>query len=56
MHGVCVLSGGQTDVRLPNGDYLWPTYFLEYVDAGWVDSDLNYSEEYYLTHPNQKKR
>jgi len=44
--GPCVLSGGATDIRLPNGDYLWASYFLEYLRKGWLDENFYYTEAY----------
>lgn len=52
--GPCALSGARTDVRLPNGDYLWAPYFLSFLQAGWLDSKFHYTEAYYETHPHQR--
>lgn len=55
--GRCVLSGALTDVRLPNGDYLWAPYFLDFLQAGWLDQDFRYTQKYYEHHPhNPHKR
>ena len=53
--GVCVLSGARTDVRLPNGDYLWSSYFLHFLQAGWLDESFRYTETYYETHPYRRR-
>ena len=50
--GYCVLSGALSDVRLPNGDYLWAPYFLDFVSAEWLDADYRYSEKFYSDHPD----
>ncbi len=52
--GRCVISGAWTDVRLPNGDYLWAPYFLAFLQWGWLDSGFCYTEAYYETHPRQR--
>ena len=54
--GPCVLSGARTDVRLPNGDYLWASYFLEFLQAGWLDESYSYTDGYYATHPHRRRR
>ncbi len=53
--GPCVLSGARTDVRLPNGDYLWASYFLEFLEAGWLDESYSYTDAYYATHPHRRR-
>jgi hypothetical protein len=50
-HGFCVYSGAATDVRLPNGHYLWAPYLLDFIEEGWLDKDLAYTPEYYDAHP-----
>lgn len=44
--GICVWSGRNTDVRLPNGDWLWAPYFLDALRAGWITSDYRYTPQY----------
>jgi hypothetical protein len=51
----CVLSGALTDVRLPNGDAIWPAYFLDFVRCGWLGADLAYTQAFYETHPKKKQ-
>ena len=53
--GRCVLSGSWSDVRLPNGDYLWAPYFLVYVDDGWLDESYRYTDTYYASHPSRRR-
>ena len=53
--GPCVLSGARTDVRLPNGDYLWASYFLEFLQAGWLDEGYRYTDAYYSSHPSRRR-
>jgi len=52
--GRCVLSGALTDVRLPNGDYLWAPYFLGFMQAGWLDEGFGYTNAYYVSHPHKR--
>ena len=49
--GPCWLSGAPTDVRLPNGDYFWAPYFIEYVEDGLINLDLSYSPKFYEKFP-----
>jgi hypothetical protein len=42
--GCCTLSGAITDVRLPNGDFLWAPYFLDCLAAGWIDGGYAYTD------------
>jgi len=44
--GICVWSGRNTDVRLPNGDWLWAPYFLDALRAGWISPDYRYTPQY----------
>jgi hypothetical protein len=53
--GYCVLSGAETHWRLPSGDYLWPEYVSDFIRAGWIDADLNYTEAYYRAHPQRRR-
>jgi hypothetical protein len=41
--GFCTLSGAVTDVRLPNGDFLWAPYFLDCLAAGWIDGSYSWN-------------
>jgi hypothetical protein len=52
----CSFSGADTDVVLPNGDGIWAPYFFGFLDAGWLSSDLQYTEEFYRSHPDMRKR
>ena len=52
--GHCVLSGALTDLRLPNGDYLWAPYFLGFMKGNWLDEHYAYTERYYAAHPYQR--
>jgi hypothetical protein len=52
--GRCVLSGALTDVRLPNGDYLSATYFLQFLEVEWLDASFGYTKAYYDTHPHKR--
>jgi hypothetical protein len=53
--GRCVLSGALTDVRLPNGDYVWAPYFLGFLHAGWLDEGYAYTKAYYDAHPYKRR-
>jgi hypothetical protein len=53
--GGCVLSGARTDVRLPNGDYLWASYFLQFLEWGWLDEHFKYAKAYYAAHPYKRR-
>jgi hypothetical protein len=53
--GACNLSGARTDVRLPNGDYLWAPYFLRFLQTGWLDNGFHYTEAYYEAHPHKRR-
>jgi hypothetical protein len=44
--GACALSGAPTDVRLPNGDYIWAEDFLNMIHKGEITAELIYSEEF----------
>src|SRR5262245_30638220 len=48
----CVLSGAPTDVRLPNGDWIWAPYILGFFEAGWLTADFQYTEKFFLAHPD----
>ncbi len=50
--GHCLLSGAPTDVRLPNGDYFWAPYFLDYLERGLINPDLLYSSKFYEEFPH----
>lgn len=54
--GPCVMSGAKTDVRLPNGDYLWAPYFLQYVEKGFLDERYHYTEAYFRIYPYARGR
>jgi hypothetical protein len=54
--GCCVESGAVSDVRLPNGDYIWAEYFLDFVAAGWLDELYNYSESCFRVRPDKRAR
>jgi hypothetical protein len=43
VQGRCLWSKARTDVRLPNGDYLWAPYFLDAYRAGWIDASYAYT-------------
>jgi hypothetical protein len=53
--GYCVQSDSRTDVRLPNGDYLWPPYFFDFLQGGWLDEHFAYTELFYEKHPNLRE-
>jgi hypothetical protein len=42
--GVCRRTGSLTDVRLPNGEYLHIVSFLEWLRAGWLDENFEFTE------------
>lgn len=44
--GACMWSGRTTDVRLPDGKYLWAPYFLDAVRAGWLDGKHSFTETF----------
>lgn len=44
--GRCAWKGMVTDVRLPDGMYLWAPYFLDAVRAGWLDGEYRLTEKY----------
>ena len=54
--GRCVISGAETDLELPNGDYLWAPYFLQYMETGWLNDKCYYTDAYYEAHPNETWR
>ena len=53
--GPCMWSGNPTDVRLPDGKYLWAPYFLDAVRAGWLGADYAFTEEF-LAARKQRER
>jgi hypothetical protein len=53
--GFCAFSGAPTDVRLPNGHYIWAPYLLDFLNAGWLDENYFYTEEFYQHYPHLKK-
>ena len=52
--GCCVMSGAPTDVKLPNGDYLWAPDLLEYLESGWIDQHYKYTQKFWDVHPTLK--
>jgi hypothetical protein len=52
----CSFSGADTDVCLPNGDGIWAPYFLDFVDAGWLTPDFQYTETFYEKHPDMHRK
>jgi len=53
--GICVWSGRNTDIMLPNGDWLWAPYFLDAMRAGWIDAQYQYTVKY-LSARKQKRQ
>ncbi|MBN1676200.1 MAG: hypothetical protein JXR37_34470 [Kiritimatiellae bacterium] len=53
--GPCMWSGKRTDVRLPDGKYLWAPYFLDAVRAGWLDNEYRFTEKYRAARDNKNK-
>src|SRR2546430_1226798 len=51
----CVLSDALTDVKLPNGDYLWAPYFLDMLSNGMLDDEFAYTETWYAANPHIKR-
>lgn len=47
----CIFSGASTDVELPNGDGLWPEYFLGMIRDGLIGPDLAYTDAFYEKYP-----
>lgn len=45
-HSRCIWKHEVTDVRLPDGRYLWAPYFLDAVRAGWLDDKYGFTEKY----------
>jgi len=45
--GACAFSGGKSDIRFPNGDWMWAEYVVPLLDRDWAQSDVDYSEELY---------
>ena len=39
--GYCYFSGAPTDVRLPNGNYVWAADFFDYLEKGLINLDLD---------------
>jgi hypothetical protein len=54
--GTCIWSGRNTDVRLPNGDWLWAPYFLDALRAGWLDANYQYTPQYLAAKARKKSR
>jgi hypothetical protein len=50
--GHCLLSGAPADIRLPNGDYFWAPYFIDYLERGLINPDLSYSSKFYEKFPH----
>jgi hypothetical protein len=44
--GPCAWSGNRTDVRLPDGTYLWAPFFLDAFRAGWLDNQYRFTEAF----------
>lgn len=44
--GRCMWKSDLTDVRLPDGQYLWAPYFLDALRAGWIDGQYRFTEKY----------
>ncbi len=44
----CKFSGAESDVQLPNGDGIWPPFFLDFLTAGWLSEDLQYTENFHV--------
>jgi hypothetical protein len=51
----CAFSGATTDLQLPGGDPIWPPLLLEFVEAGWLGADLNYTGTFHETHPIRRQ-
>jgi hypothetical protein len=49
-------SGAPTDVRLPDGKYLWAPYFLDAVRAEWLDKDYRFTEKYFSAMDRKKRQ
>ena len=53
--GLCVLTGSETDLFLPNGDPIWAPYLLDMIDAGWVGDGYEYTEAFYVANPHIRR-
>jgi hypothetical protein len=49
---VCIFSGAETDVQLPNGNGIWAPYFLAFIEEGLIGRDLRYTEAFYEKFPD----
>jgi hypothetical protein len=53
--GPCRWCGHTTDVRLPDGTFLWAPYFLDAWRAGWLDASYVFTEAYRTARGNRNR-
>jgi hypothetical protein len=53
--GICAFTGGVTDLRLPNGDYIAAEKLIQARERGWIGPDLGYTDQFFRDHPHVKR-